>query len=319
MFTLTPVREALAVGQEEQEKQPVTHPAQGWDSLPPSVQDRWTDIIRRIPLPPISFGKAAFSSLEDIEPEEWVKLVSADPLLCAKLLVVANSASMGLIAPITSLRRAVVHLGGALVRIIVLGYYIEGLLARWDHYPRNHFAFIKSWSSCSAAIAHSFAKEAQLKDPETLATAALLSRVGSLLPGLAWPGPGREYAQLPNESARLEFELNAWQITSQLLSEQLLQSWDFPANLRQFVASHLAALMQVLEPAEEGKELTVLATSIVLGAMYVQNQDTDIAEVLSMDCNNTLLINIHNFDFLEKLSSVWISPRLQNDLSALAG
>jgi len=295
------------------------HPMQTWGNLPPSVQDRWTDIIRRIPLPPISFGRVAFTALEKIEPDEWLKLISTDPLLCAKLLVVANSASMGLIAPITSLKRAVIHLGGAIVRIIVLGYYIEGLLARWDHYPRNHFAFIKSWSSCSAAIAHSFAKETQLADPETLATAALLSRVGSLLPGLAWPGPGREYAQLPNEIARVEYELNTWQISSQVLSEQLLQSWDFPANLQQLAANHLAALAQVREPSAEGQDITVLTTSIVLGASYVQNQDTDIAEVLSMDCNNTLLINIHNFDFLDKLSNVWTSPRLQNDLSTLAG
>jgi HD-like signal output (HDOD) protein len=292
---------------------------QTWGNLPPNVQDRWTDIIRRIPLPPISFGKVAFTALEKIEPDEWLRVISADPLLCAKLLIVANSAAMGLITPITSMKRAIVHLGGAMVRIIVLGYYIEGLLARWDHYPRNHFAFIRSWSSCAAAIAHSFAKETQLADPETLATAALLSRVGSLLPGLAWPGPGQEYARLPNELARVEYELNTWQISSPVLSEQLLQSWDFPMNLQQFVARHLAALAQVLEPAEESKELTVLATSIVLGASYVQNQDTDIADVLSMDCNNTLLINIHNFDFLDKLSSVWTNPRVQNDLSTLAG
>lgn len=172
---------------QEPDKELAAQLAQAWDNLPPGVQDRWSTIIRQIPLPPISFGDVAFTPLEKIEPEEWVQLFSADPLMCAKLLVVANSAAMGLITPITNLKRAVVHLGGSLVRIIVLGYYIEGLLARWDHYPKEHFAFIRSWSALSAATASNFAKGHRLKTPRRWRRQPCSPASAPCCRG--WPGP----------------------------------------------------------------------------------------------------------------------------------
>lgn len=122
---------------------------------------------------------------------------------------------------------------------------------------------------------------------------------------------------MPDEIARLQYELNQWQVTSHILSGQLLQSWDMPLNLRMLVTDHITALTQVLEPSEESRQLTLLATSTVLSARYVHDQETDIEKALALDCYNTLLINIHNFDFLDKLGSIWNSSRLQNDLLAL--
>ena len=111
------------------------------------VLAHWQDIIRKIPMPPASFGNVLSYLHEDRGPDDWVAIVRTDPVLSAKVLSVVNSAAMGLTKPLTDLRRAVIHLGSNITRVIVLAYFVEGLLGKWDHYPRQHFEFIRRWSA----------------------------------------------------------------------------------------------------------------------------------------------------------------------------
>jgi HD-like signal output (HDOD) protein len=286
--------------------------------IPVLVLDHWRTIIGTIPMPPASFGDIARSANEDREPQEWANLISADPVLGGKILSVVNSAAMGLIKPMTDLKKAVIHLGGHITRMIVVTYFVEGLLARWEHYPKQHFEYIRKWSACAAVLAYHFSRIAKRGDPGTLSTAALLSRLGSFVLALEWPGPRAEYIKQPDELARLNYELATWRISSLELGGMTTEHWGLPDPSPDLVKRHLAPLMLELKPSDEHAELILLCTAVVLAANYIADAETSLDKVLYVDAHASLLGNLEANRLLEAVSRCWDLKQLQKELAAIA-
>jgi len=285
--------------------------------IPAMVLDHWRTVIGTIPMPPASFGDIARSANEDREPQEWANLISADPVLGGKILSVVNSAAMGLIKPLTDLERAVIHLGGHITRMIVVTYFVEGLLARWEHYPKQHFEFIRKWSACAAVLAYHFSRVSKRGDPGTLSTAALLSRLGSFVLALEWPGPRAEYIQQPDELSRLDYELATWRISSLELGGMTAEHWGLPDPIPDLVKRHLAPLTRDLEPSAENSELTLLCAAVVLAANFITEEEANLDKMLYSEPNATLLKNIEANKLLDVVSRCWDLKQLQKELAAI--
>jgi len=281
------------------------------------VLEHWQNIIRKIPIPPASFGNVFSYLTEDTEPEDWVAVIRTDPVLSGKALAVVNSAAMGLIKPLTDLKQAVIHLGGHIMRVIVIAYFVEGLLGKWDHYPRQHFEFVRKWSAGASVITYHFASCAKLPEAGTLSTAALLARLGSLVLALEWPGPQPDYIQLNGELARLDYELKSWRITSPLLGCLTAEHWGLPEPLPTLIERHLDAVYQALPDAEDNLELTLLSSAVVLAARVVNNRELRLDEVLYAEENDRLLANIESNNLLDVIASCWDASRLKTELAAV--
>lgn len=283
----------------------------------PVYRDQWIKVINEIPLPPASFGDVAVLTTSQMSFKELVDLISADPVLCGKILAVVNSAIRGLTNPLTDIRKAVVHIGRNITRIVVLAYYVEGLLARWEHYPKQHFTFVRKWAACAAVLAYHFAKAANLPDAGTLATAALLSRLGTLVLGLEWPGPSHEYRLQPDEQTRLGYELATWQINTPILSGILTRQWGLPEPLPTYTERHMAALYEELAPGPEGTRLTLLAASTIIAADFLRHPD-GWDELLSIQPDSVLLLgNLQRSGLTNDILATVVNPRVLSELAML--
>lgn len=290
---------------------------QRWEDVPVDTFDHWKGVLAGIPLPPASFGDIARNANSDNTAEQWVELIVSDPVLSGKILAVVNCAALGLTKPMTDLQRAVVHLGGNITRIIVIGYYIEGLLGKWDYYPRQHFEFVRKWGAAASILTNHFAKAAKLADPGTLSTAALLSRLGSFILALEWPGPKAEYMQQTDELARLDYELTTWRITSPALGGMTAEHWGLPEPIPKLIKQHLRAVYHELPASAENAERALISAAVVIAASLLQNSDTSLDKVLYEEHNERLLGNLSANNLLDKISGVWDRKQVKNELTAL--
>lgn len=268
-------------------------------------------------MPPATFGDVAKTIDRELAPEDWAAIVSADLVLCAKVLSVANSAAMGLVKPLTDVQRAVVHLGSNLTRIIVVGYFVEGLLGKWEHYPRAYFHFIRRWAACTSVLAYQIARAGGLPERDTVGTAALLTRLGSLLLGLEWPPPGDEYVQQADEVARLEYELEKWEISSPIIGAQLARRWGLPAPLPGVIEHHCLPLLKDLPVTDPNRVLTVVAASLVLARGFLRAPTSSAADHLGGTAYLTLQANLTSHNLAQLCAAVWSSPSTGKELTAI--
>jgi HD-like signal output (HDOD) protein len=289
----------------------------GWPGLPAAVRGSWEDALLQA-LPPASFGNVARLMGEELEPRQWCELASRDPVLGGKVLAVANSAAIGLRQRITDLERAVLHLGGNLLRVIVAGYYIEGLLGRFPHYPRAHVEFVRAWSEAAGVLAHGLARQAGLAEAGQLATAALLARLGSIALVLQWPPPDEAYRQLPDEVARLSFERERWRVTTPLLSGRLAAMWGLPSPLPELLDGQLDALQQPLPDSAWSRQQALLALALVLGAQHARGAPLEAEAALLRPENQRLAANLTALGLAGTALTAPAQERAARELRALS-
>jgi len=295
------------------DKQPLMH----WEELPAATRDQWAQLMTELTLPPLSLGLGITTEkLAKLAPAEIAALISDDPVLASKLLAVVNSAAMGLAKPVTSLERAVVHLGINLVRIIVVGYHLETIIGRWPRYPRDHFDYIRRWSSAASIIAYHIGSKAKLESTETLGTAALLARLGSFMLGLNWP-PGKDYQQVPDEAARLTYERERWSVITPLLSGRLAQNWSLPEPLPTLLTQQCEPLFVDYSDKAGQIDTLVVCLAIVLGAAYLVESEALYEDILAKPPYQILSASIAAHQLHKPCEAAWINKAVKHELAAL--
>ena len=280
-----------------------------------SVQQQWITQIAEVNLPPLlSELISTHLDLESFSPKELSMLVGRDPVLGAKILAVANAARYGLTTPMTSIQRAMVHLGFNLVKTIMVAYQLESTFLSMADISAEHLAHVRRWSSGASVIAFHLALAADLPDPSTVATAALLGRLGTLMLGLASPAPAEAYRALDDEIARLRFEAATWRITSPALGQVTAQSWGLPNPLPELIAGQWQPLTSGL-PAEALARPQALVTAALVLAEHRLRASADTAlELLDRPVYSNLKSNLVAHKLLEELHLCWSSARMQREL-----
>jgi HD-like signal output (HDOD) protein len=287
-----------------------------WETLPPPIQAQWLETVANVKFPPLLTEVIASGlSLDYFDPRQLADMAGRDPVLGAKLLAVANSAKFGLTNPMTSIQRAVIHLGYNLVKTIMVAYQVEATFDTVSRIPKDHLSYVRRWSSCASVIAFQWGQAADFADSSTSATAALLSRLGTLALGLSSPAPGSAYKELPDELARLEFEQLTWGVTTPTLGSLITQRWGLPEPLPELVQRQWEPLARELPRSAANHGLTLICAAVVLSAQYLANTELNACEVLDLEQYQQLKANVNANHLLDKLSGLWHSARLQRELA----
>lgn len=288
-----------------------------WADLDSAAQTFWGRQLEQISLPPMIADVAVRGvSLEDFEARDLAELVARDPVLAGKLLAVANSAKFGLINPITSVQRAIVHLGYNLVKTVLVAYELEGMFGRFSKVPPAHAVLVRRWSAGASVLAYSWAQAAQLSDASTIGTLTLLSRLGVLVLGLGQPVPDDDYFRLQYELDRLETEAATWHVCHPVLAGELARRWALPAPLPALLARQTEPLTQELPPGPESKWLSLCAASVAITHAQLGEVTHSHGSVLDAPQHEVLKANLVAGGLLDQLSIVLAHAKLQRELAA---
>ena len=194
------------------------------------------------------------------------EIISADPVLTAKMLKVANSGIFPCRSKITNIDRAMSMLGTNIIKNIALTFV---LAADFSDNKYNGFDFDHFWrySVTSAVAAETLAKAFQYNNDDIFVT-ALLQDLGMLVIALT---KGIEYevlleeAQLPGVTSLTDLEQEKYGYDHQQVSYALLLSWNLPDSISTPILYH-----HQTEGASEGcqKAAEILHFADQLSAIY---------------------------------------------------
>lgn len=295
-----------------------------WAELPNEARSKWSARIDE--LPPVSPLLGSFGSfglnLRDFDARELAEKVGHDAVLGARLLAVANSARFGLSQPLTSIQRAMVHMGFNLVKTIIIGYLMETGFSGDKTIPNAHREFIHGWTAGASVIAFRWGQRVELSDPSTAGTVALLCRVGSLMLGSVDPHIGTEYQKMESETARLRYEIETWGITSPVLSAELIRKWELPSAVAEMCAQAANPVIKLCPPDPLDpypRILTVVAASLVIADLYMRGAAIDemLAELKDNPDYQYLTINLESHRLLHLLTEAWHKPNVQRELASV--
>jgi HD-like signal output (HDOD) protein len=301
--------------QEEVEKE-----LQSWEALPDETRKYWSERLDRVTPPPLLLElSTAHLRLDEFDPRALAEKVSHDAVLAGNLLAVVNSAKFGLTNPMTSVQRAVVHLGFNLVKSVIMSYMLEHSFEDPLSSSAEHIDYIRRWSAGASVLAYHWAGAVDLPDASTTATLALLARVGALVLGLADEPPTEEYRNMPDELVRLDYETARWQVTTPLLSAEQIKRWGVPEPMPSLVARQAEPFVEELPAGVENRMLSVVAASVALTARYAVSPEETPGALLDAPANATLKLNLVNHRLLDALNALWAGLRLQRELAGVTG
>jgi HD-like signal output (HDOD) protein len=115
---------------------------------------------------------------DDTTPKEFNKIISADPVLSAKVLQIVNSAYFGFKGEITSTFRAIVLMGSTNVKSILTQYLIRKKLLDLNENQQNNFLYMWKFSTITSAVARYLSMIKFHKIDNDLGTIALIHNIG---------------------------------------------------------------------------------------------------------------------------------------------
>lgn len=190
--------------------------------------------VPRIAIRFVELGKDPEADVED-----YVRLVQSDASLSTKLLAVANSPFFATRHRITSVKKAVGHLGMTNVRALAVSYCLAGLHNVWKLNPRDREAY---WgASLTKAVAARLAADTSDRElAEHIFVSALFQDIGL---GLLVSVGGREFAErlgAPDLTVedQLREEAACFGLNHAQAGELVGQKLGVPEDYLRIIASH---------------------------------------------------------------------------------
>lgn len=196
--------------------------------------------IDSFPSLPATVSKVmAVTASPESSAEDLMEAILPDQSMCITLLKIANSAFFGLPRQVSSLEKAVMVLGFAEVRNIVLGKAVFNSFQGFN--SSNKEAITLFWKhSFTCGLAAKIIAQKQGLSPSELFVAGLIHDIGKLAMLLTFP---REYSDIIELSGPLQFrsyleEQNKFSISHDDVGMRLLQRWLFPERLTMAIGYH---------------------------------------------------------------------------------
>nr|WP_299198160.1 HDOD domain-containing protein [uncultured Amphritea sp.] len=190
----------------------------------PNVPDVVRELIQQLNNP-----KADYSVIAD-------KIIH-DQTLSLKILRLVNSAHFGLSRKVTSINEAIILLGMAQLKTMVVASGFSGSVKEVEGLDLKRF-----WAESFevAALSKWFAEKTTDVDPDTAFTVGLIHNIGQLLLHLTKPKLAEAIVKLVDETgcSRSEAEMERLNFTTAEAGQALLKYWQFPASLGEAVRYH---------------------------------------------------------------------------------
>lgn len=197
---------------------------------------------------------ALHSLTANISPEELIDIVQGCPDITAKILTTVNSASFGLLAPITSVNHAVIYLGLGIVKSITLQFMIKDSLN--ENTPEQSKAYKKLWSASYLNSSLSFLLAHCLSNPHAaeLSTKALLDGVGCF----ALLSFDKTFAELylnePSLLNRTLCEQEKHGVNASVIGYYLSKKWQLPTIMNESISKNFLVLQYEKNKAKRGTQ-----------------------------------------------------------------
>ena len=166
----------------------------------------------------------------NVEIDEMVEVISADPALAAKLIDYCNSPLFAMSRETTNIRQAVILMGMKAVKILALSFSLVQTTSK----DRGVFDYDQFWSQslATAASAKTIAEKLGGSGEDEFLSGLMLG-AGQI--GLAHTFPNR-YVEMVEESKNdgiilSQLEQNEWGCDRYQITIALLQHWNFPPQL----------------------------------------------------------------------------------------
>lgn len=195
--------------------------------------------------------------------------VAKDQVISLKVLRIVNSAHFGLSRKISSIDEAVVMLGMAKLKNIVVA---SGLTSSVHHVVGLDMKRFWQESIYIAGIAKELAILSKEADPDTAFTAGLLATIGSLLIVMGVPSQSiliRE--KLESGQSLYDAEIDVLGFSSGDLGAKLIEKWRFPQVLADAIFAH----QKPLELADNDALACLLSLARYLAAEKLKGSDFD--------------------------------------------
>lgn len=190
----------------------------------PNVPEVVRQLIQQLNNPAADYGEIADK-------------VSQDQTMSLKILRLVNSAHFGLSRKVSSIDEAVVMLGMARLKTLVIASGIAGSVKEVEGLDIKKF-----WSESFrvAALSKWFAEQGTDVDADIAFTAGLIHNIGRLLLHLSQPMRAKAIQTLIEESgcSRSDAERERLGFTTPEAGQSLLDMWSFPAELGVAVLQH---------------------------------------------------------------------------------
>jgi HD-like signal output (HDOD) protein len=176
-----------------------------------------------------SFDKASVST------EEIAKKLSADPVLSAKLLRLANSAYYHVSRSIGTVEDAVLMLGFVTVRTLVIS---SGLVSGFKTVPGLDLKQFWRYSLHTAVTAKWIAKKTR-ENTDLAFTIGMMHAIGQLVMHATIPEKAMELDKIagPLDARRLDIEQTSFGFTFADVGAELAKRWKFPPAFSETIAA----------------------------------------------------------------------------------
>ncbi|MGS5088573.1 HDOD domain-containing protein [Hydrogenophaga sp. A37] len=293
--------------------------------LDPERRDALLAAVRGIPRPPPSMQQLLSPEfVAKAGSAELAELVTAEPLIAAKVLATVNSPFYGLYQPVTRIGQSVTFLGMNTVRSICLQYMLAEAFKPKLAEAQRCFDTIWRSSAIASELCVRLGKALNLPDQSALSTKVVLSFVGQLATASLIPAPSLErWLQCDRlERAQLEQELlglNACEIGC-----LLMKSWELPEDLvnavggvgRQLVSPYMTTDPVNAPRLALGYLCARLGERLALGQLGSLN-DYDVKQDAGVDTFHLRTALAH--PTLARLEQALASPEVQTAVQQMLG
>jgi HD-like signal output (HDOD) protein len=197
-----------------------------------------------------------------------VQLLTAEPVLAARLLQMANSAALrGVASEMTDLSAVVNRLGRNMVRNSAMAYAMKQMRETQKlESAQSYLEELWNDSTHLAALCYVLAKKLTKLNPEQALLVGLLHGIGKLY----ILAQAEDHPELFDDTAHLSEILDGWHAA---IGSAILEAWNFPEEVSGSVAKY-----QETEREHDGQtDLTdILIVAHLLGAFLRQDSDAEL-------------------------------------------
>lgn len=198
------------------------------------------------PLPPTVSRLVEMAESETATLEQLESLLGADPVLCGKVLQVANSAYYGLARQVSSIRGAIMLLGVYAIRGIALSVAMVSVL-RVGHTISEAEQRLWRHAFVCAGYAHGIVQASRwgLRLAEDAYVTGLLHDIGSLFLLTRFPAQYRPLLELIDHAPEqfLERELHTFGCDHTDVGAMIAEHWQLPERIVRAIAHHHAPFL----------------------------------------------------------------------------
>ena len=293
------------------------------DTLTAERRSAFVAIFRDVPRPPKLLQHLMSPAfLNAADSSQLVELISAEPLIAAKVLAAVNSPLYGLKTPVRSTGQAVTYLGLNSVRSLCLQYIL--ITAFKADTPARQQMLDAAWraSSLASELAQQLCYRLNMPEPGTTVSAVVLSFLGRLATAATMPQgvlakvPTRDFLQ------RSRAEQALMGLCSGEIGRLLMVDWGLPKHIAADAADIDTVLVTPLRALDSSRSAR-LALGYLCARLGEQLACGERTDLLDFDLQHSTAVELHHLQGgpadarLAPLAEVLREPRLSADLQRM--